>query len=235
VTAEDLHGLLALQELDSAADLIAVRRRTMPERQAVEAIEARLRDLRQAAAARNETRQKLEGEQAELEAELAGADARDRDLAARLRTIFVPREAEAVMAEQRSLAARRAELEDVILERMEQLAALDDEEHDAGAVRDVATTELAAAEEVLAAAEHDLDAQLAAIAARRGELHVPDELLRRYDALRPRFDGVAVARLEGGRCGGCHLSLSTSELDRIRHEPADALIECEHCGRLLVR
>ena len=64
---------------------------------------------------------------------------------------------------------------------------------------------------------------------------LPESVLTRYDRLRRTFDGVAIARLEGGRCLGCHLALSTSELDRIRHAPADAVVECEHCGRLLVR
>ena len=39
-------------------------------------------------------------------------------------------------------------------------------------------------------------------------------LLERYERLRARLGGVAVARLEGSRCGGCHLDLSTSRARR---------------------
>ena len=44
-----------------------------------------------------------------------------------------------------------------------------------------------------------------------------------------------MARLVGTNCGGCHLTLSAVELDRIRHQPGDAVVLCEECGRLLVR
>ena len=56
-----------------------------------------------------------------------------------------------------------------------------------------------------------------------------------YERMRARLGGVALARLVQGRCDGCHVALSASEVDRIRREPPDARIECEHCGRLLVR
>ena len=64
---------------------------------------------------------------------------------------------------------------------------------------------------------------------------VPAELLARYDALRAQLGGVAVARLVGGRCDGCHLALAQAALERIRLAPPDELVECEECGRLLVR
>ena len=56
-----------------------------------------------------------------------------------------------------------------------------------------------------------------------------------YERMRDRIGGVALARLVQGRCDGCHVALSASEVDRIRREPPDARVECEHCGRLLVR
>jgi len=64
---------------------------------------------------------------------------------------------------------------------------------------------------------------------------VADDLIDRYEKLRARLGGVAVARLVGGRCTGCNLLLPTSEVDRIRHEDPDTLVFCEQCGRILVR
>jgi predicted nucleic acid-binding Zn-ribbon protein len=46
---------------------------------------------------------------------------------------------------------------------------------------------------------------------------------------------VAAALLVNGRCGGCHLALPATEVDRLRKLPADALVRCEQCERILVR
>ena len=64
---------------------------------------------------------------------------------------------------------------------------------------------------------------------------VDAELLAEYDDLRKRSGGIAIARLVGGSCGGCHLSLSAVDVDRIKKLAPDAPAYCEECGRLLAR
>jgi predicted nucleic acid-binding Zn-ribbon protein len=44
-----------------------------------------------------------------------------------------------------------------------------------------------------------------------------------------------VARLVGNHCDGCHLTLPSMELDRIRHAPETEVFTCDQCGRILVR
>jgi predicted nucleic acid-binding Zn-ribbon protein len=46
---------------------------------------------------------------------------------------------------------------------------------------------------------------------------------------------VAIARLAHNRCEGCHLTLASVELDRIRHLDPEELVHCQECGRILVR
>jgi predicted nucleic acid-binding Zn-ribbon protein len=46
---------------------------------------------------------------------------------------------------------------------------------------------------------------------------------------------VAIARLEKSTCQGCHLGLAAFEVERLRQEPADAIVFCPECGRILVR
>jgi uncharacterized protein len=89
----------------------------------------------------------------------------------------------------------------------------------------------------VAAAEAEIDRELGEVAARRNAIagELDPSLLERYEQLRHDLGGIAVARLVGSNCGGCHLTLSAVELDRIRHEPADTVVLCEECGRLLVR
>jgi predicted nucleic acid-binding Zn-ribbon protein len=59
--------------------------------------------------------------------------------------------------------------------------------------------------------------------------------LRLYEQIRTGNRGVGAARLVGMNCQACHLALPATEVDRIRHLPADALVRCEHCGAILVR
>jgi predicted nucleic acid-binding Zn-ribbon protein len=89
----------------------------------------------------------------------------------------------------------------------------------------------------VAEAQAAIDAELAVEERQRTEAadDLPEDLVARYERLRARLDGIGAAPLVGGRCGGCHLSLPATEVDRIRREPPDALITCDQCGRILVR
>ena len=88
----------------------------------------------------------------------------------------------------------------------------------------------------LSGVEAAIDAEVAAAAAARAELagRLDTAMLDRYDRLRTRHGGVAVARLEGSRCGGCHLDLSTAEAAEVRAAEPGAFADCPQCGRLLV-
>jgi hypothetical protein len=45
---------------------------------------------------------------------------------------------------------------------------------------------------------------------------------------------VGAARLVGDRCDGCHLTLPSVEVERIRHLSADQFAICTQCDRILV-
>ncbi len=62
-------------------------------------------------------------------------------------------------------------------------------------------------------------------------LEVDGSLLKKYDAIRQRKDGLAVARVQRGTCGACGMALAPQAKTRL----ADGQLEtCKHCGRLLV-
>ncbi len=61
---------------------------------------------------------------------------------------------------------------------------------------------------------------------------VSPSLLAEYDAMRTRFHGRPVARLEGENCSGCRVSISSNLRNRLCNP--SALVHCENCGRLLV-
>ena len=232
-----LEALLAVQELDTALTQLAHHRAHLPERvardQAAAAVTAATAALDELAL----RRQAIADAQLTLERSLRELDLRHADLASKLTRTMVVREAEALMAEQQTVAARRSSVEDEELALLEEDEGLDAEEAEDRQALSGAEERIRATGEALAAAEAVLDGQEAELRQRRdaAAADVPDELLRRYGELRGRFGGVAVARLVGGRCDGCHLMLAQAALERIRNAPPDALVECEECGRILVR
>jgi predicted nucleic acid-binding Zn-ribbon protein len=233
----DQQALLALQDLDTRADQLRHRQQAMPERAALADLEKRGRDLRGQRAEIIRQRDELAGREHDL-AKLVEADQKRRnDIEKRLKISTVPKEVQALSDELATLGHHTSELEDREMELMEaiepletQLAQLDVAEVDMD-------TEGANLRMALAENEVSIETELKTVAQERERALglVPATLLKSYETLRPKLGGVAIARLDNGRCTGCHLQLPATELDRLRHEPADALVNCEQCGRILVR
>jgi predicted nucleic acid-binding Zn-ribbon protein len=230
-------ALLALQDIDSALTGIANRRPRLPELAAHQAAAAALDQHRALMAA---AQQRIDAAQASIEAaEHASADITTKRtrLEAQLKTIIAPREAEALMHQIDTLNGQRGELDD------QELAALDEQgEGEAQlAALDAQLPELesaaAATEAALLEATMSLDEEAAGLQERRpgvAAVLTADEL-HAYDRARQHFAGVAVTRLEGHRCHGCHLDLSPAEMDQVKATPQGSLPECPQCGRFLVR
>jgi predicted nucleic acid-binding Zn-ribbon protein len=233
----DLSGLLALQDLDTRIDQEHRRREHLPERAELAQVEAELSRAESACSELALALEEVAGRQGEAERELRATEQRIAQVNARLYggSVSASRELQALAADVEGLRQRASELEDRVLLAMEErepldarMAQLDQEISRLGERR-------AAAQAKLASAEAEINADLARLEASRpalaGEV---TELLSAYERLRARLGGVAVARLVGGRCDGCHLSLPAVELDRIRHQPPGKLEYCEQCGRILV-
>lgn len=229
--------LLELQLLDSHIDLLRVRLPKLPEVVAAAATDAEVAAWNQRAAALQASIAELEAKITATEQESTGiAKKRDR-LEQQLKTVIAPREAEALMHEIALMNAQRSAFDDEELEAMDSLSAAEGSqaEHLAGEqlVRDAAASagQIAAAARV--AAEADIAASIISRDALREQFDAT--MLDRYDMMRGQHSGIAVAKLNGLRCEGCHLDLSRGEVDNIKRLPIDELVECPNCGRLLVR
>lgn len=228
--------LAALQETDSAIDRLRHAIARLPERAAAQEAAARLRALRDARASAETDRLAAEAELEGLEADTAELDRQRTRLEAQMKTIISPREAEALQHELATLAERRSVLDDRGLELLETMSEADGRESAAIAAEPEAVDASTAADEALAAAEDRLEHEIAALdpVRRAAAEKVDPAMLARYESMRPQREGVAVARLQGSRCSGCHLDLSVGEADELRRVPDDRVPECPSCGRLLV-
>lgn len=232
--------LLVVQEHDTHADQLRHRLDTLPEKPAVTAAEAAVAAIDARIAEVTVRRDELARSQKRLEDEIATVEDKRAHEEATLYSgsVTSPRELQALQDEVDALKRRTSSLEDEEIEIMELLEPVDAELAELASQRDAAEASLAEARAALSAASGGVDAELVEVLAQRDAAAAAVEdaaLLAEYERLRPQMAGVAIARLVGTTCGGCHLSLSAVEADRIRKLPPDARATCDECGRMLVR
>ncbi|HXZ73617.1 MAG TPA: C4-type zinc ribbon domain-containing protein [Streptosporangiaceae bacterium] len=230
--------LLELADLDAELGRLDHRRRGLPELEEYRRIEARDAELRDELTALEATESDLRREQAKAEADVDQVRSRvDRDRT-RLDAgqVSSPRELENLQSEIASLARRQSDLEEIVLDVMERQEAaelrrnaLTQEQGEVARQRDEVAARRDAALAEIGEQEEKAASLRAGVAA-----GVPGDLLDLYGKLRAQH-GVGAAALRRGRCEGCHLSLNTVDLARIRAAPPDEVLRCEECRRILVR
>lgn len=228
--------LLALQAVDTQADQLAHRREHSPLRD----------DLANATAATRaweQERASLRARIDELGASIERAEARGAELLEhrhrleqQMKTVIAPREAEALMHEMATLGEQIDELDLHEMESLEEQAKLDDQLAAHLGDEEQHRKRQGLADDALAAEVGDIDRELSDLTDRRADLRgqLSDGLLATYDRKRAAL-GVAVARLVGKQCQGCHLELSAAEIDTVKDEAAaTGVTDCPDCGRLLI-
>jgi uncharacterized protein len=144
---------------------------------------------------------------------------------------------QAIQHELASLSRRQSELEDIELEIMERAEALGEHVSVLERDRNELAARLAAAVEARDAAMGDFAVERDQVAGRRAAAveSVGEDLVALYERIRPSRAGTGAAELRQRRCGGCHMELNQVDMNRITQAPADEVLRCEECGRILVR
>jgi predicted nucleic acid-binding Zn-ribbon protein len=236
--ARPLARLLDVQDHDTVIEQLRHRRATLPERAELATVDRQLAALDVRTKEVRLERDEFGARQAGLEQQIEASRTRRSTLEKRLfgGQVVASRELQAMNEEVKHLARHISELEDREIEVMEVLEPLDRELQAGDVTRAALDSDAERLRAAIASAETAIDVELGqenqarALAASA----VRDDLLSRYEQLRSKLGGTGAARLVGGSCGGCHLALSSMELDRVRKAPPDAVITCEQCGRILV-
>jgi hypothetical protein len=235
---EDLERLLAVQDLDTSITQLEHRRQALVETSGLAAVEAQLAALEAERADAAARRGVLTATQKELEEQIAGISERRGVVEKRMyaATSSSARDLQAMNDEVRHLTEHRAELEELELVAMLEQDPIDAEL--AALSERAAPLEAQAVElrQQVAEAEVEIDAALAEATSSRGAEAVllPTALSERYETLRARLKGTGAARLVRSHCDGCHLELSSGEVEKIRALPPGEVATCEQCGRILV-
>jgi predicted nucleic acid-binding Zn-ribbon protein len=229
-----LEDLLDFQREDSRIDRLLERRGGMPELDDYKGAHARLAEL-------DAQIQDVTGQLREMALGIDKADGELKLGEAKLereeQRLFAgglsAKEAEHLRQEVDMLRRQNSEAETTILELMD--------------ARETAQAELDGLQETRrgVAAEQErlagiiqsewkaIDDEIAIHEVKKTELAplIDEELMEMYDQLRPIKQGVAVARMAEGVCGGCHLALSAAEQSQVlKSYPS----RCLHCRRILV-
>jgi predicted nucleic acid-binding Zn-ribbon protein len=238
MTDESFARLLVVLDLDTLITQLAHRREMLAERSGLTGFEAELGALAGERAKLNEQRAALGATQKDLEAQIAIINERSSGIEKRMYAArgSSTRDLQAMDEEVRHLNQRRSELEDEEL-----VAMVDQEPIDASLAALAARTapveeKLSALRSEVAQGQSAIDAELATATAERAAevAQLPASLADRYEVLRTRLKGTGAARLIGHRCDGCHLELSSAEVERIRATTPDSVVTCDQCGRILV-
>jgi predicted nucleic acid-binding Zn-ribbon protein len=234
----DQQAILEVQRLDDQLASLAQREANLPETIALNSLVIKrnnIRDLRIAAETeRTDVKRELSRAEGDVEQIMTRIQRDETRLNAGTGT---PKELEQTQHELVTLGLRRAELEEVELAIMVQVEGISNR-----------INELAGEEEKLGAEIADLEIkrenaltiiinERSEVTAKRAAIAAPiaQELKDLYAKLATDNNGNGAAPLVGNECKGCHLTINTTEVQRISTLPAEEVVRCEQCRCILVR
>ncbi|MCL5047232.1 MAG: C4-type zinc ribbon domain-containing protein [Firmicutes bacterium] len=145
------------------------------------------------------------------------------------------RDQESVLAELTSLQHQLEQLEEEELRWLE-------EEEELLAKRSIMLEELKILDndanslaQIIAGQQTDIKRHIEELETERsGILHqLSQDIADVYQNLHKRYSDSCIAVLDGGKCSGCHLKLSASEIEMCKRD-VDTINYCEQCGRILL-
>jgi predicted nucleic acid-binding Zn-ribbon protein len=237
-SVSDQRSILDIQKFDNQAATLANKAANLPELAEITSTTIKsnnVRDLRIAAETElSDVKRELARAEGDVEQIVTRIERDEKRLASGTGT---PKELEQTQHELGTLGARRSELEEVELEIMmrvdainERITSLKAEEAEHAAV--IADLEIRK-ENALTILHKDLDV----IAKDRAETvnGVAKELIDLYEKIRETTGGAGAAALSAGSCNGCNLSVNAVELKRMSDLADDEVVRCEECRCILVR
>jgi len=230
--------LIELQLIDTAISHLKIKLANLPEREQITAIHTRLENTAVELAV-------VETELADVAIDLRRVEVDVEQVADRIKKdesrlssgAGSPKELEQLQHELGTLAKRKSELEDgeleVMLKHDAVKARVDELQNDQVGLKQL-ELELNIR---LENATTEIQSEISIQQAERGQLapKIEATLVELYEKVRTSNDGVGAALLVGNKCEGCHLSINAIEIERIKSLPADEIIRCEECRRILVR
>lgn len=239
VWTSDKHPLLELQRLDTETGQLRYRRDNLEVR--ADLARARAEQSRQQRLIDDVALERVEAvtRQKRLEDDAAIVAARaDRDdnrlYSGEIQSL---RDLQALQDEIAGLRSRQSDLEDRAIEALEETERLDEQMSELEAARAGSDREVGELSARLEEAEAEIDSRLDAVDEARAAavLCIDSGLLDRYKRLRSVFDNSAAVSFDPARGCGCPSAMPAVEVDRVKRCPPGSVLDCEECGRIVLR
>ncbi len=213
----ELSKLIEVQELDKVIQEVTGEMDRLPGELKTE--EAALEDLQA-------QRRNTEAETAEMEDGIKKSRARLMEIKSNI-------EYRAMIKEIAFKEDQRDKQETRVLEIMEQMEAQKKALAEIEKRLQERQAALAQRSEEVAAAVKKLEERLAGLEDQRKKLRkgVPAQLLKRYEFIRQRRNGTAIAPVFEGVCYGCHMNILPQQF--IDLQKGVEILQCPHCQRIL--
>jgi len=234
----DQRQILDIQRIDFAIATFVNKLAALPEIAELQATTNRLAVVRDLAVAAETQISDIKRELLRSEADVEQVVTRlERDEKRLSDGSTSPKELEKLQHEVQTLSARRSELEEVELEIMLRVDSIKERLEE---LRAEEVTLKSASEEILGrklTASEEIELEIASLKEERRAIvsTVDGALLDLYEKIRSNNNGTGAAAIRDGKCDGCHLSINSVELGRIKTLASDEVVRCEECRCILVR
>ncbi|MCV7090546.1 zinc ribbon domain-containing protein [Mycobacterium interjectum] len=230
-------SLLELSKLDAELSRIAHRAGHLPQREAVQRIQAEHNAAGDRLGALRIALEDLEAQVSRFEAEIEAVRQReDRDRAMLKSGATDAKQLSDLQHELETLLRRQTSLEDSLLEVMERREQLQAQAASHERALEALQSELDSAQQELDAALAEIDEDRQARSSRRDTLSAAlDPALSALYERQRAGGGPGAGPLLGHRCGACRIEIGRGELSRISAAPEDELVRCPECGAILLR
>lgn len=234
----DQQAILEVQNLDDQLASLAQREANLPESIALNAVVIKRNNVRDLRIAAETERTDVKRELARAEGDVEQIVTRIQRDEARLNSgTGTPKELEQTQHELVTLGQRRAELEEAELTIMVQVEGITNRINELTAEEAKLAEEIADLEIKKENALTIIINERTSVSEKRAAIAAPisQDLKDLYVKLAADNNGNGAALLVGNECKGCHLTINTTEVQRISTLPAEEVVRCEQCRCILVR
>jgi uncharacterized protein len=227
----ELSNLTSLQTVDLEIRALMQVQQELPEN--MRGLESKLAEIQAVAAEKEQALEEIRKQHRQLEAEMGMLDEGITRSRQRLMEIKDNIEYKAMLKEIAFKEDRKDQKETEVIDVLEQVESLSLEVVSLN-------QEIAGRQEVLDKMRAEVQAEIAEqmanlqeLKAQRQEIQksIPKQLLKRYDFIRDKRQGIAIAEVRQGVCQACHMSLPPQKFIELQMDKE--LMTCPHCQRII--